>query len=140
MRSESKPPVSFWIVAVFAIIWNVAEVYFSSFELSFLERNLTAEQFKVIESIPIWYSVVFLAALFSEFLGSLMLFMRKKIATLFFGISFITLVFVESYWLLYYDIKNVSIVISTIVPILVIAVAGFLYFYSRNATRKDWIS
>lgn len=139
MSIVSKPPTSFWIVAVLALLWNIFEIYFSSFEMDFLAKNSTAEEFKAIQSIPIWYSVVFLIALFSELLGSFMLFMRKNIATIFFAVSFITLIFIEFYWLFYFKIKNSSIVISIVIPIVVILIAGFLYFYSNKATKKGWL-
>ncbi|WGD33983.1 hypothetical protein [Olleya sp. YS] len=140
MSLKTKPPTSFYVVAIFALVWNILELYFSSFELDFLEKNSTIEEFQSIQSIPIWYAVVFLAAIFSEFLGSLMLLMRKKIATLFFAISLITLLLIELYWLFYFDIKNVSIVISIVIPIVVITIAGLLYLYSKKATKKGWLS
>ena len=127
-------------MAIFALVWNIIELYFSSFEFEFLEKNSTVEEFKAIQSIPLWYTVVFLAALFSEFLGSLMLLMRKKIAILFFAISLITLVIIELYWLFYFDIKNVSVVISIIIPVAVITIAGLLYLYSKKATKNGWLS
>jgi hypothetical protein len=140
MSIKTKPPISYWIVAIFALVWNIIELYFSSFEFDFLEKNSTVEEFQAIQSIPLWYTVVFLAALFSEFLGSLMLLMRKKIATLFFAISLITLVIIELYWLFYFDIKNVSVVISIIIPVAVITIAGLLYLYSKKATNNGWLS
>jgi hypothetical protein len=139
MSIKTKPPISYWIVAIFALVWNIIELYFSSFEFEFLEKNSTVEEFKAIQSIPLWYTVVFLAALFSEFLGSLMLLMRKKIAILFFAISLITLVIIELYWLFYFDIKNVSVVISIIIPVAVITIAGLLYLYSKKATKNGWL-
>ncbi|MCK8481185.1 hypothetical protein [Psychroserpens algicola] len=140
MSTKTKPPNSFWAVAIFSLVWNILELYFSSFEFDFLEKNSTVEEFRSIQSIPIWYAVVFLAALFSEFLGSLMLLMRKKIATLFFAISLITLLLIEFYWLFYFDVKNISVVISIIIPIVVITIAGFLYLYSKKATKNGWLS
>jgi hypothetical protein len=140
MSIKTKPPISYWIVAIFALVWNIIELYFSSFEFDFIEKNSTVEEFQAIQSIPLWYTVVFLAALFSEFLGSLMLLMRKKIAILFFAISLITLVIIELYWLFYFDIKNVSVVISIIIPVAVITIAGLLYLYSKKATKNGWLS
>lgn len=139
MLIDTKPPTSFWVVAIFAMVWNIVELYFSSIEFDFLEKKSTVEEFQAIQSIPIWYTVVFLAGLFSELLGSLMLFIRKKIATIFFAVSFVTLIFIEFYWLFYFNIKNISIIISIIIPILVISIAGFLYFYSKKATKRGWL-
>jgi len=139
MIKNVKPPTSFWVVAIFSIIWNLLEIYFSSIELDFLQENSTIEEFERIQSLPFWYGIVFLIALFSEMLGSFMLFMRKKIAVTFFAIALVTLISIELYWLLVFDIKKQSIVFSIIIPLLVILVAGFLYVYSRKAKKKGWL-
>ena len=46
MGRDLKPPTSFWFIAIFAILWNIIEIYFSYFEIGFLEKNLTAEEFE----------------------------------------------------------------------------------------------
>ncbi|OBX27133.1 hypothetical protein LX77_00479 [Gelidibacter algens] len=139
MGIDVKPPTSFWVVATFTLLWNIIEIYFSSFEIDFLQENLTVEEFENIQSIPFWYTIVFVVALFSEILGSFMLFMRKKIATKFFAVALLTLLFVEFYWLFVVDIKKTSIVFSLFIPVAVIAIAAFLYVYSKRATRKGWL-
>ncbi|WP_179005336.1 hypothetical protein [Winogradskyella forsetii] len=139
MALNNKPPTSFWIIATFAIFWNIMEIYFSSFEINYLESNISPEEFNRFQSLPVWYIIAFLIALFSEMLGSFMLFMRKKIAKLFFAIALIVLVFIEFYWLIFFDIKNVSILFSIVIPIIVIAIATFLYFYSKYSIKKGWI-
>ncbi|WP_417199352.1 hypothetical protein [Bizionia sp.] len=139
MIKNVKPPTSFWVVAIFSIVWNLLEIYFSSIELDFLQENSTIEEFERIQSLPFWYGIVFLIALFSEMLGSFMIFMRKKIAVTFFAIALVTLISIELYWLFVFDIKKQSIVFSIIIPLLVILVAGFLYVYSRKAKKKGWL-
>ncbi|QCX38431.1 hypothetical protein FF125_08310 [Aureibaculum algae] len=139
MGQDLKPPTSFWLVAIFALLWNIIEIYFSSYEIDFLQENSTTEEFEKIQSLPFWYIIVFMVALFSEMLGSFMLFMRKKIATKFFAIALISLLFIEFYWLIVFDIKKTSIVFYAIIPAVVIAIATFLYFYSKRATKKGWL-
>ncbi|WP_430467552.1 hypothetical protein [Winogradskyella ouciana] len=139
MEVNNKPPNYFWAVAIFAIVWNIIEIYFSSVEFNFLEKNSTVEEFERIQSLPIWYIAVFLVALFSEMLGSFMLFMRKKIATKFYLVSLIMLIFVEIYWIFFFDIKNTSTLISIVIPLLVITIAIFLYYFSKGAAKNDWI-
>ncbi|MFL1895944.1 hypothetical protein ACJRPK_09595 [Aquimarina sp. 2-A2] len=134
-----KPPTSFWIVATFALLWNIIEIYFSSFELDVLQENMTTEEFDNMQSIPFWYVGVFLIALFSEMLGSFMLFMRRKFATVFFAVALITLLFIEFYWLFFFDIQTTSIVFSIVIPIIVIGIAAFLYYYSKMAVKKGWL-
>jgi hypothetical protein len=139
MSIKTKPPISFWVITTCALLWNIIEIYLSSFEISFLQENSTAEEFEKIQSIPFWYAIIFIVSLFSEILGSFMLFMRKKIATKFFAIALIALVFIELYWLIIFDIEKTSIIISIIIPVVVIIIAIFLYLYSKRAVKKGWI-
>lgn len=139
MVQDIKPPTSFWVVAVFAILWNIIEIHFSSFEIDLLQENSTVEEFQNIQKLPFWYIVIFIVALFSEALGSFMLFLRKKIAPKFFAISLLALLFIELYWLFVIDIKKTSILFSLIIPVTVIAIATFLYFYSKRAAKKGWL-
>lgn len=139
MRIDVKPPTSFWIIGFLALLWNVIEVYISSYEISFLQENSTVEEFMVMESLPYWYIILFLIALISEVIGSFMLLIRQKIATFLYALSLIALLFLELYWLLAFDIKNTSIFISFIFPIFVISIAIFLYLYSKRAAKKGWI-
>lgn len=139
MGQKIKPPITFWAVAIFAILWSIIEIHFSSFEIDFLQENLTLEEFEKMQSVPFWYIIVFIIALFSEIIGNFMLILRRKIATKFYAISLIALLFMEFYWLFIIDIKKPSIIFSLIIPIVVIAIATFLYFYSRWAAKKGWL-
>ncbi|MGJ8667495.1 MAG: hypothetical protein ACSHW7_14085 [Patiriisocius sp.] len=140
MGINSKPPFSFWIIAISAVLWNIVEIYFSSVELDFLQENSTVEEFKNFQALPFWYIIVFIIAIISEMLGSFMLIIRQKIATLFFMIALVTLIFIEGYWLFVVDIQKTSLIFSVIIPVVVIAIASFLYFYSKRASKKGWLS
>ncbi len=139
MTTNVKPPTSFWIVAIFALVWNIIEIYFSSFKLDFLQANSTVEEFEKMQSIPFWYAIVFLVALFSEILGSFMLFMRRKFASTFFAIALVALIFIELYWLFVFDIRKTSIVFSIVIPGIVILIAALLYIYSKRAKKRGWL-
>lgn len=139
MKRTVKPPVSFWVVAVFAIFWNVIEIYLTTSQMDLLRNNLTAEEYERIHHLPFWYVILFMAALFSEMLGAFLLFMRRRLAQIFFGVAAIALVFVELYWLFFISIRKTSMTLSIIIPLLVLIIAGFLYFYSRYANRKGWL-
>jgi len=139
MKIKTKRPTSFWVIGVFALIWNIIELYLTTYQMDFLQENTTAEEFEVLQSVPLWYGVTFVIALFSETLGVFMLLFKKKLAVKFFTVSLITLVLTELYWLIIVDINNSSFVLSIVIPLVVIGVAIFLYLYSKRAAKKGWI-
>ncbi len=139
-RPTTSPPFMFWIIATLAVIWNLVEIYFSSIQLDLIRDSATPDELEKIESLPLWYTVVFLIALFAEMLGAFLLFMRRKIAVAFFGVAMVALIFIEFYWLFLFSIRRTSTTLSIVIPTLVVTIAVFLFFYSRYAARKNWIA
>lgn len=143
MKTNVKPPTSFWIVGVVALLWNlmgVYQFYLGNYELESLRESVSAEAFSIMESLPMWYSIVFAVAVFSGVLGCVLVLMKKKFAIPVFAISLLTVLVVEIYWLLGTDIIQTSGYIAALMPMIVIAVAIFLYYYSKGAARNGWIS
>lgn len=139
MKSDIKPPTSFWIIGISALVWNIIELYLTTYEMDFLQENSTAEEFEMIQSIPFWYGILFVVALLSETLGIFMLLVKRKIASKLFMVSLISIVIIECYWVFFTNIKKTSVALTFIVPIAVIGIAIFLYVYSKRAAKKGWI-
>ncbi|RDK85268.1 hypothetical protein [Marinirhabdus gelatinilytica] len=142
MNTTIKPPKSFWIIAVIALLWNlmgVYQYYLGTYELESLRESVPADQFVIMESLPAWYSIVFAIAVFSGLLGCILLLARKKLAVLLFALSLLTVLVIEIYWLMATDILQVAGYGAAVMPLLVIAVAIFLYFYSKGAARNAWL-
>ena len=108
MKLTNRPPVSFWIIATAAIVWNIIEFYFSSYELSLIQENATVDELIYFENLPIWFVTVFLLALFCEMLGAFALFMRRKIAVKLYGVAFFALLIIEFYWLFIIDFSRTN--------------------------------
>lgn len=140
MKTATKPPTSFWVIGIFALVWNIIELYLTTYQMDFLQENSTAEEFEIIQAIPFWYGVIFVVTIFSETIGVFMLLIKKKIAIRFFAVSLISLLAIEFYWLFITDINKTSVVLTFIVPIVVIGIAIFLYLYSKKAASKGWIN
>lgn len=142
MKTYYKPPTSFWVIAIIGLLWNlmgVYQFYLGNYELESLRDSVSVEEFTIMESLPLWYSIVFAVAVFSGVIGCVMLLLKTKVATLFFMISLITVLIIEIYWLLATNIMEVAGVTAAIMPLLVIAVSIFLYFYSKGAAAKEWL-
>ena len=140
METKINPPTSFWIIGIFALVWNIIELYISAYKMDFLQENSTAEEFEFIQSIPYWYGIIFVIAIFSETIGAFMLLLKKKLAVKFFAVALLSLIIIEIYWLFLTDISNTSIILTFIVPIVVIGIDIFLYVYSKKAVKKGWIT
>jgi len=143
MKSTTKPNKAFWIIAVLAIIWNIIGV-FQVLSATFMEEemrsNLDEVQLALMNSLPSWYNIVFSLAVFSGLLGSILLLMKKKIAIPVFGISLISVLIYMGYWIFATEATEVYGGEAVLMPLIVIVIAIFLYFYSKGAAKNGWLS
>ncbi|SRX55892.1 hypothetical protein [Aequorivita sp. CIP111184] len=143
MNATTKPNTAFWIITVLALLWNIVGVIFWLMEHFFMTEELKAayppEELELINSAPSWGIYVYGIAVFGGLLASILLLIRKKIAVGIFGISLLAILLLQGYWIFGMDIVGVMGPGSMIMPIIVIAIAIFEYFYSKGAARNGWL-
>jgi CHASE2 domain-containing sensor protein len=103
-------------------------------------ETLPKEQQILYQNVPAWVTAAFAIAVFSGTLGSLLLLLKKKIATTFFIISFLGIVGQMSYGLLIDQNSDSYGPMGIAMPIIIIAFGGYLIWYSRKANEHRWLS
>lgn len=143
METKSHIPKSYWIIAIIALLWNsmgVFQYYKSTYELESFKETLQPEAFTIMASMPPWYTVVFAIAVLTGFCGSVLLLLKSKFAIAVLGVSLISVLIAEIYWLLGTNIIQISGFSAVVMPLFVIIIAIFLFYYSKGAARNGWIS
>ncbi|MGB6150397.1 MAG: hypothetical protein WBG48_00275 [Pricia sp.] len=143
MTSLVKPPKSFWVISVLAFLWNlmgVFQFYLATFNLDAMVESLPQVEADLYRGIPTWYTVIFAIAVFSGLLGSITMLLRKKMTVALFGISLLTVLVAQGYWLLGTGAIEVLGTTSVIMPLVVIAISIFLYFYNKGAAKHGWFN
>ncbi len=135
-NSSIKPPVWFWIISVFALIWNIlgvgaylAQAYMTDEALVALPE---ADQ-AMYANLPAWYTASFALAVFCGALGCIALLVRKKWAYMLLLISLIAAIIQMSYVIF-------SLKMANAMTPLIIIVALFLLWYSKKSIAKGWIA
>jgi hypothetical protein len=100
----------------------------------------TEEQLAIITSAPSWVIAVFAIAVFGGLLGSLALLLRKKIAIVLFIVSLIGIIAQMYHNLFVIDSVAIYGPGAAIMPIMVIAFALFLLWFSKFSDKKNWLS
>lgn len=142
MESTNKPATWFWIVSAIALLWNlmgvmayIAQVTMSPEALQALPENERA----LYESAPAWATGAFAIAVWGGALGSVLLLLRRKLATSVLIVSFIGIIvqMVHSF-----GIAN-SIEVygpgGMIMPIMVLVIGAGLIWFSRKASTNGWL-
>jgi phosphate/sulfate permease len=133
--TTQKTTTKFWIVSILALIWNAMGV-FQYLTMQYMQEELaatmTAAENALVEGLPVWHTAAFAIAVFSGLLGSIFLLLKKNVATPLFLISLIAVVLQMGYWVLGTEVVKIMGYQAVIMPVLVIIIAIFLYFFSKR--------
>ena len=140
--TTNKPPTWFWVVSVVALIWNLLGVfaYIQTVTMSPEALQALPEQERALyESAPAWATGAFAIAVWGGALGCILLLLRRKLAT---GVLVVSLVGIVVQMYHAFFISN-SIEVygpgGMIMPVMVLAIAIFLIWFSRKATVSGWL-
>ncbi|WP_410005194.1 hypothetical protein [Aequorivita nionensis] len=144
MTTTPKPNTAFWIIAVLALLWNIIGVYMWLYEYFLMtdeiRDSLPPEQVEIMANAPAWNMYLYGLAVITGLLASLLLLMRKKSAVGVFMLSLIAVLVLQLYWMFAMDIVEKMGPQSLLMPLIVIAIAIFEYFYSKGAAKNGWLS
>jgi hypothetical protein len=132
----SKPPVWFWIVSVFALLWNGAGVYQylqQAYQTESFKTMNTPEQLEIFANLPTWYTAAFAIAVFTGALGCLFLLLRKKLAYTLFLISLIAVIIQMGY-------LTISLKMANIMTAMIVVAAILLLWFAKKGIAKGWLS
>ena len=133
--SSNKPEISFWIIGIIALIWNILGVVAYLMQAYMTEEELLAlplEEQALYSDIPAWVTAAFALAVFGGLLGCLLLLLRKKLATFVFIISLIGIIVQMTYNVFMSKAAEVYGPGNMIMPLMVIVIGTFLIWYSKR--------
>lgn len=140
--TTNKPTTLFWIIGVLALLWNIMGVAAYLGQAYMTDEVLTslsdAEQV-YYNNLPAWVTGAFAIAVFGGALGSIGLLLKKKWATPLFIISLIGVLgqliynfFIQKY----VELSGTKM----LMPIIVLIIAVFLVWYSKQSKAKGWLA
>lgn len=143
MNAAAKPPVSFWIISVLALLWNLMGVMMYIVQVTMTPeaiQALPAKEQELFINVPMWVMVAFAVAVFGSTLGSILLLIKRKLAIPVFIISYVAII-VQMINQLFIS-KSIEVYGpgGAIMPVMVIMVGAFLIWYSRKAAVKGWLN
>lgn len=135
MNTISKhPTLRYWVIAVLALIWNslgvlayLGQAYMSDDTLSSLPESTQL----YYSNLPAWVTAAFAIAVFGGLFGAIGLLWRKKWAYFLFVISLVAVVLKQVYDLFIQDYNEITGE-GLILPVLVLAIAVYLVFFSNK--------
>jgi len=136
-------PKYYMALAIGALLWNLLGVGAFFMDTLMSEEAIAAlpeaEQ-ELRKSFPIWTKVVYGLAVFPGLIGAIGLLVKKEFATLFFLISLIAVLLQMGYTLFMTDVIEVRGMGAAVMPVLVILIAGYLYYFSMKGIQRGWLT
>ena len=127
-----KPHLSFWIVAIAGLIWNLmgSMNYIMQTNPETVAQMLDVYQM-IINGRPSWATAGFAIAVFGGSVGCILLLLRKNVAVPVFMLSLAGIVLT-----VIHATMLVGMVPSSVLSVLV---GGALLWYATIARRKNWL-
>ncbi|MEM6667082.1 MAG: hypothetical protein AAF638_11840 [Pseudomonadota bacterium] len=125
-------PWHLWLVGALAVLWNAMGAYGNVMTLMQNEAHfaqLTPEQVELFTTMPIWAASAYAIATWAALLGSILLLIKSRFATVMFGVSLVGMIisFFHNFALAGAgSVMNASQLVFT-AAIMIIALALFLY-------------
>ena len=137
-ETNSAVPWSFWLIAAAALLWNLGGVmaYIAEFDLAALDE---ADRL-FVELRPPWATAAFAIAVWGGTLGCVLLLLRKSIAFYVFVASFAGVIAHMDYNLFIAESTEVYGPADQVLLVGIPAIAIFLIWYARFATKKGWLN
>ena len=142
--SSGNPPTAFWIIAAVALFWNLIGVSIFYMQVTAtpdaLQAAYSEAEYEFISSIPAWATGAYAIAVVAGVIGCVLLLLRKVWAVPVFAISLVAILVQDTYSFAIADGISVFGAGAVVLPLVVLAIAVGLIFYSRMARGKGWLS
>lgn len=135
--STTKPPIWYWIISVIALVWNgmgVNAYLQQAYDTESYRTMYTQEQLDIAANLPAYITAAFAIAVFGGTLGSILLLLRKKLASTVFYISLLAVIVQMGYLLIN------GYASSIVMTIMIIVFAIFLAWFSKFSVSKGYVN
>lgn len=142
MTTTTKPPVTFWIVSILALLWNLMGTFQFIILMTVTPEalaDLPPEQQQLLTDVPAWANIAFGITVFASVAGCILLLTRKASAVPVFSIAFAAIMVQMVYTLAMSKAIEINGPAGLLMPALIILVGAFLIWYARKARSLGWL-
>lgn len=142
MVDATSRPTRFWVISVAALLWNLLGMVMFFQHVTMTPEALAAlpeAERAVHESAPAWVNIAFGVAVFGGVLGAIGLLLKQRWAVTMFLFSLIGLVVQLASVYLLTSAWQVTGPAGAVMPLVLVLIAIFLWWYARKAVAKEWV-
>lgn len=135
-------PLSFWLIAAAALVWNIigCVIFLSEvFAQEAMIESMTAEQKEWARSTPRWIYLVFAISVATGVAGSICLLLRKRWSVRLFTISLVAVMIQMVYTMLIARGLQVMGPSGAVMPAVVVSLALVWLLFAMFSQGKGWL-
>jgi hypothetical protein len=141
--TTGKAPWHLWVIGVFAVLFNSIGMFDFTMSMArgaeyMRSAGMTPEQIAHYQTLPAWMTVIWAIGVIGAFLGSILLLMRKRIASTVFIISLAAFVISLVHTYVLTDAGKVMgeqmAIVSAVIALLLVLFA----WYSHAMSKRAW--
>ncbi len=133
--TATKPHWSFWVVCVFALIWNaMGSINFVMQMNPEMLANYPEAAKSLVAGRPEWATAAFALAVFGGLVGDLLLILRRAAAWYWFIASLLGVLVTNVY-----TVQVSSALDIWVGSLMSLVIAAFLIGYTKVVSRRGWI-
>ena len=136
---DSSVPTWYWIVAVAALLFELAGAYLYANSLMLDPASLPLDQRAIFDATPQWMTIAWGIAIASGVIGSIGLLLRLRFAQPLLLISLIAVAVQFSGIFLVRQLRELTPEDHLIVPVVILAVAYGIWQTSKLAQKRGWL-
>lgn len=137
------PPRSFWAIAGGSLLWNLIGVMNYLYSVTLSPEALAAmneAERAMYADMPVFVTSSYAIAVFAGTLGSALLLMRKALSVTLFLVSLLAIILQMGFGLFLTPMLEAQGIVALILPIIILALAGFFLWYSRRVTAHGLLN
>jgi len=139
--TKSAVPFWYWVIAAVGLLWNLLGCLFFAMEMFAQEammESMTDAQKEWARSIPGWIYFVYGVAVSTGVAGCIGLFMRQGWSIPMFAVCLVAVIVQMGYTMIIAGGLEAMGPSGAVMPLLVIAIAAGLLWFSWFAKRRNW--
>ncbi len=134
-------PITFWLIAGIALLWNLMGGFAFYTDITITQEAISLlpleQQARYLDN-PIWMKIMYGIATIGGIIASIGLLMRKAWSEKLFLVSLIA-VLVQMGSVVFTMMGEMTMK-DMMLPLMVILIAMFLWYYSKKSIARGWIS
>ena len=145
MPTQSGPvrPKAYWWVAILALVWNLLGLAMFVMQVTMDEARLATlpeVDRQIFLATPAWLNAMFGIGVIGGVLGALGLLLRRRWAVPLFLTSLVAIAVQLMGAYLVTPVWQASGAAGLALPVMLVVIALYLWWYARDAAAKGWIS